>query len=71
MTFEQTLDAVMGLPFEQRAILLDIVRRRDAEQRREQLAQDAESALTEFRSGTLKALDVSEVVDLLSEFDDE
>jgi hypothetical protein len=71
ITFEQALDAVMELPFEQREMLVDIVRRRDVEQRRKQLAADAQAALAEYRSGSLKPMSAAEVIAQLSQFDDE
>ena len=70
-TFEQALDAVMELSFEQREMLVEIVRRRSVAERRRQLAEDAEQALLEYRSGNLKSMSALEVIDQLNQFDDE
>ena len=66
ITFEQALDAVMELSFEQREMLVEIVRRRSARERRQQLAEDAQQALLEYRSGTLKPMSALEVIDQLN-----
>lgn len=65
ITFEQALEVVMELSFEQREMLIDIVHRRNAQQRRQQLAQEAQEALAEYRSGKLKPLTALEVIDRL------
>lgn len=71
MTFEQALDAVMELSFEQREMLVEIVRRRSVKERRQQLAEDAQHALLEYRSGTLKPMSALDVIEQLNQFDDE
>jgi hypothetical protein len=53
-TFDEVVDAVMRLPREQQEMLLEIVRRRQIELRREEIAGDAERSRRAFLSGELK-----------------
>lgn len=52
-TLDQALDLVMQLPVEQQEILLEILRRRQVESRRQEIAQDANASLAEYRAGRL------------------
>jgi hypothetical protein len=61
-TLNEVLDAVMGLPVEQQEMLVQIVRQRTIENRREEIAQAAEVSISEFRSGKLKAQTAAEVI---------
>ena len=61
-TLHEVLDAVMGLPAEQQKMLVQIVRQRTIENRREEIAQAAEVSIAEFRSGKLKAQTATEVI---------
>jgi hypothetical protein len=72
-TLNEVLDAVMGLPAEQQEMLVQIVRQRTIENRREEIAQAVEVSIDEFRSGKLKAQSADEVISnlrLLIETDD-
>ena len=62
MTLDQALEAAMGLSFDQREMLLEIVRSRQIEARREEIAQDAEATLAEYRDGKLKPQSAEEVI---------
>jgi hypothetical protein len=72
-TLNEVLDAVMGLPAEQQEMLVQIVRQRTIENRREEIAQAAEISLAqplgtriaEFRSGKLKAQTATEIISSL------
>jgi hypothetical protein len=46
-TLNEVLDAVMGLPAEQQEMLVQIVRQRTIENRREEIAQAAEISLAQ------------------------
>lgn len=73
-TLNEVLDAVMGLPAEQQEMLVQIVRQRTIENRREEIAQAAEASISEFRAGKFKAQTAAEVISdlrLLIETDDE
>jgi hypothetical protein len=61
-TLNEVLDAVMGLPAEQQEMLVQIVRQRTIENRREEIAQAAEVSIAEFRSGKLKAQTATDVI---------
>ncbi len=61
-TLNEVLDAVMGLPAEQQEMLVQIVRQRTIENRREEIAQAAEVSIAEFRSGKLKVQTAAEVI---------
>jgi hypothetical protein len=61
-TFEQALDLVAELPLEQQELLIDIVQRRTAEARRQELARTSQEALAEYRSGNLKPQTASEAI---------
>jgi hypothetical protein len=61
-TLNEVLDAVMELPIEQQEMLIQIVRQRTIENRREEIAQAAEVSISEFRSGKLKAQTAAEVI---------
>jgi hypothetical protein len=54
-TFDQTLDMVMRLSYEQRQMLTDILSKRQTEERREEISQNAKEAIRAFHAGELKA----------------
>jgi hypothetical protein len=49
--FQQALDAVEGLPFEDQETLIEIIRHRMIEQRRGEIARNAKTTLQAFREG--------------------
>jgi hypothetical protein len=53
-TLDDVIDAVMRLPQEQQEMLLEIVRRRQIELRREEIAGDAERSRRAFMNGELR-----------------
>ena len=61
-TLNEVLDAVMEIPAEQQEMLVQIVRQRTVENRREEIAQAAEVSIAEFRSGKLKVQTAAEVI---------
>ncbi len=62
VTLDQAIDVAMQLPLEQREILLEIIRSRDIEARREEIAQDARESLAAFHAGELKPQTAGEVM---------
>ncbi|MBN2393172.1 MAG: hypothetical protein JXR84_20750 [Anaerolineae bacterium] len=52
--FEQIVDTVMELPFEQQEMLKDLITKWHIEARRVEIARDAEASLTLYRNGQLK-----------------
>jgi hypothetical protein len=62
VTLEQVLDTVMQLPLEQQEMLIEILHNRHIEQRREEIAQNAQEVLADFRGGKLKPQSVNDVI---------
>jgi hypothetical protein len=70
ITFESALDAVSQLSIDQQEILIDILRKRNAELRRRQILEECRESLIEYRSGVLKAQNAEEAIaDLRSYLD--
>ena len=70
ITFENALDAVSQLSIEQQEILIDILRKRNAEVRRKQILAECHEGLLEYRSGVLKPLTAeAAIADLRSYLD--
>jgi hypothetical protein len=61
-TLEQALEIAMQLPLEQREMLVDIIRSRHRESRREEIARDAREAIAAFHAGKLKPQSVKEII---------
>jgi hypothetical protein len=62
VTLDQALDAVMLLPFDQQDALVDIVRQRRIEAKREEWAREAERTLEAYRQGEIKAMTAEEII---------
>ena len=62
MTFDQTLDSVMQLPFEQREKLIGIIQHRNNENRRHEIAKEAREALADFKVGKFKSQSVQDII---------
>jgi hypothetical protein len=65
---DRVLDEAMKLPTEQQYILIQILQCRAIEQRRDEIASDAQLSLTEFGERKLKIQTAEEVVVDLLEF---
>ncbi len=65
VTLDQAIDTAMQLTLEQREMLLNILRGRQIEARRDEIAQDAKESLAQFRSGELKATTAQNIVEEL------
>jgi hypothetical protein len=59
---DQVLDQAMALPANQQEMLVQILQGRIVDRRREEMAQDAEKSLAEFRSGKTKSQTADEVI---------
>ena len=64
----RVLDEAMNLPTEQQEMLIQILQRRAIEQRRDEIARDAQLSLAEFREGKLKVQTAEEAIADLREF---
>ena len=65
---DRVLDEAMNLPLEQREMLIQILQRRMIEQRRDEIAQDAQLSLAEFREGKLRIQTATEAISELQNF---
>jgi hypothetical protein len=67
ITFQKALDIVESLPEYQQEDLIDIIRRRLIEQRRDKLADGIKEALEEYGRGEVRKGSVDELMKELSE----
>jgi len=67
VTFQEVLDIVQSLPEYQQEDLIDIIRRRLIEQRRDKLADTIREAREEFARGEVKKGSVDDLIKELSE----
>jgi transcriptional regulator with AAA-type ATPase domain len=65
---DRVLDEAMNLPTEQQEMLIQILQRRAIEQRRDEIARDAQLSLAEFREEKLKIQTAEEAIADLREF---
>jgi hypothetical protein len=56
------LDDIMRLDFDTREMLLDILKRRQIESRRDEIAENGKKALKEYRSGKAVPKSAEEVI---------
>ncbi|MEA3359557.1 MAG: hypothetical protein U9R17_09175 [Thermodesulfobacteriota bacterium] len=61
-TFDEVLDIIESFPEDQRESIVEIVKRRLAEERREQLAQTIKEAQEEYARGEVKRGTVDELI---------
>lgn len=66
MTFDEVLDIIDSLPAEQKESLLEIVRNRLIEERREKLAKGIKKARKEYERGDIRRGTVDDLMDDLS-----
>jgi len=66
VTLDQAIDMAMRLPLEQREMLLQIIRQRDIEVRREEIAKDTRASIAAFRAGKLQRQSVDDVIRIVS-----
>jgi hypothetical protein len=62
ITFQKALEIIESLPEEQRESLMDIVKRRLIEERRDRLAQSIKKAREEYRRGEIKKGSVDDLM---------
>ena len=61
-TVDQALDLAMQLSFEQRQMLIEILRKRQIEERREEIAAHAREAIRAFQAEELPAETIDELL---------
>jgi len=71
ISLDKALETVMQLPSEQQEMLIDIVRNRQIERQRQEIAEDAQKSLAAFQAGELKPQTASELIaELQQELDE-
>jgi hypothetical protein len=65
-TFQKALEIVESLPEEQRESLMDIVKRRLMEERRDRLARSIKGAREEYKRGKIRKGTVDDLMNELS-----
>lgn len=61
-TLNQLLETAMQLPLDQQEMLIEILRHRYIEQRREEIATDAKESLQMFRESKIKPQPLEEII---------
>jgi hypothetical protein len=62
VTLDQVIDSAMQLPPEQREMLISILYKRRIEDRRREMALDAQASLTAYRAGKLNAQSAEDAI---------
>lgn len=65
---DKVLDAAMSLPLEQQEMLIQILKNRIVESRRDEIARDAAVSIAEFQAGKLKVQTANEAIQELREY---
>jgi len=62
VTLDLAIDTALQLPTEQQVMLVDILRSRQIEARRQEIAADARASIAAFRAGQLQAYSAEELI---------
>ncbi|WP_292710639.1 MULTISPECIES: hypothetical protein [unclassified Nostoc] len=65
---DRVLDAAMELTLEQQEMLVQILKNRIIESRRDEIASDAAASIAEFQAGKLKVQTAAEAIQELQEY---
>ncbi|HLG33893.1 MAG TPA: hypothetical protein VI757_03350 [Bacteroidia bacterium] len=68
-TINKTLEAIMQLDFNTREILLQILEKRQIEDRRKEIARNAKAALTSFKKGKHSPQTAADIIKKLDALD--
>jgi hypothetical protein len=71
ITFDQAIETVSQLTFEQQEMLVELFGKRLVEARRQRIAQDAQESLAAFRQGAFTAQSANQLIQTLHESVDE
>lgn len=66
ITIDSTLDDIMQLDFASREILLEVLQKRQAEERRDKIAKSAKKSLKEYHSGKLEPRSAVDTIEYLN-----
>ncbi len=70
MTFQEIINSIESLPVEDQDYLLELIRKRRIEQRREELLANAQEVMQAIKAGTAKKGSVQDLIaDLLGDDD--
>ena len=61
-TLDKVLDAIMKLDFYSREMILDIIKKRQVEERRNEISKNAKRAKSDFSNGKTKSLFSDDVI---------
>lgn len=65
-TLDSVLDEIMRLDFDTREMLIEILRKRQVESRRDEILRQAKKDMKDYRAGKLKAQTAEEVIEELN-----
>ena len=66
VTLNETLDSIMKLDSSSREMLLEILEKRQVEERRKEISKNAKLAQNDFRSGKINKTTASEAISILN-----
>ena len=66
VTLNETLDSIMKLDSSSREMLIEILEKRQVEERRKEISENAEMARNDFKSGRIKKTSASEAISILN-----
>lgn len=65
-TLDETLDSIMQLDSLSREMLLEILQRRQIEERRKEIARNGKQVRTDYKSGKIIAATASDIISTLN-----
>lgn len=66
ITIDQTLDAIMQMDFSSREMLLEILQKRQIEERRKEIADNGKRARADFKSGKITPANAKDIIRTLN-----
>lgn len=66
ITLNDTLDSIMQLDSSSREMLLEILQKRQIEERRKEIAKNAEQTKADFKSKKIRATTAAKVISILN-----
>ncbi|HUZ57476.1 MAG TPA: hypothetical protein VMU83_01680 [Hanamia sp.] len=65
-TLDQSLDTIMQMDFISREMLLEILQKRQIEERRQEIAKNGKRAKADFKSGKINPADANDIIHILN-----
>jgi len=66
ITLDETLDSIMKLDSSSREMLLEILQKRQVEERRAEIEKNAKEAKAAFKAGKLKSVTAKDAISILN-----